>query len=109
MSRRTGVSDWQGGHHDAKKLIQTALPLRSASEIGSPSRDRNGVFVPSEAVNSSSGGRSPGRRPSIGAGPRMYGVAAALPGFVMGFDASGVVTIASPTPASTTTIAAKAS
>ena len=36
MSRRIGVSDWQGGHHEAKKLIQTALPRRSASRTGLP-------------------------------------------------------------------------
>ena len=38
MSRRTGVSDWQGGHQVAQKLTQTALPRRSARRIGLPSR-----------------------------------------------------------------------
>ena len=36
----TGVSDWQGGHQVAKKLIQTALP----SQVGEPDR------VPVEVV-----------------------------------------------------------
>ena len=37
-SRRIGTSDWQGGHHVAQKLSQTALPFRSARRIGLPSR-----------------------------------------------------------------------
>src|SRR4029078_13229192 len=109
MSRRTGVSDAHAGHDEAKKLIQTALPFRSARLIGLPSRPVNGVFVPSAAVRASAGGRAPGRSPWAGAGPRMYGVAAALLGDVTGFVPSGVITIASPTPAATTRIAARAS
>src|SRR4029079_13491343 len=109
MSRRTGVSDWHGGHHEAKKLTQTAFALRAGRLIGLPSRSLNGVFVPSAAVRASAGGTSPGRRPWAGAGPRMYGVAAALSGDVTGFVPSGVVTIARPMPAATTRIAARAS
>src|SRR5437867_8856035 len=42
-SRRIGVSDWHGGHHDAQKLIQTAFPRRSASRSGRPLRSWSGT------------------------------------------------------------------
>ena len=81
MSRRTGVSDWHGGHHEAKKFIQTALPRRSARLIGLPSRS---VSVRRRAVGRADRelrrrGRPVGG-PATGPGPRMYGVARGSPG-----------------------------
>src|SRR3990172_5248894 len=78
-SRRTGVSAWHGGHHEAQKLTHTPRPRRAARLIGAPSRSVSWKVVPSERVTVNSGAMLPGVRPGLG-GSRRYGVAGGAPG-----------------------------
>ena len=68
--RRIGTSDWQGGHQVVQKLIQTALPRRSARRIGLPSRSVSPYVVPSPLVPANSGAVAPTLSP-IGGGDEM--------------------------------------
>src|SRR5438093_1340302 len=103
VSRRTGVSAWHGGHHDAQKLIQTTLPRRSASRTGRPARSVSVNVEPFERVTVKSGARSPGRRPTAGGDPMMNGVARGSRGPNWPVLPSGAVTARSTTIAATTT------
>ena len=102
-SRRIGTSDWHGGHHVVQKLIQTALPRRSANRIGAPFRSVSWYVEPSALVTANSGAVAPIFRPTGGGDEMRYAVAlgstAAGPSAVF---PSGVVMPISTTPAIST-------